>query len=113
MTNREYIDQLTVYIKSFFDKEKETKGFVESKFFQSDELKQNVNDILNKMVDLGVFPEINNEKFDELYSRAVKEAKHASILGMNPSVGLSSEETEKDLWLTKDKIKELKKRLTY
>ncbi len=107
MTNREYIDQLTVYIKSFFDKEKETKGFVESKFFQSDELKQNVNDILNKMVDLGVFPEINNEKFDELYSRAVKEAKHASILGMNPSVGLSSEETEKDLWLTKDKIKEL------
>jgi len=107
MTNRKYIDQINIFIERFVDKEKKEKGFVDSVFFRSEALKNKVENILNIMIDNGMFPIINNEKFNEFYSIAIKEVKSNSILGINPSKGLSSEEVAKDLWLTKEKIVEL------
>ena len=107
MTNRDYIDQLNVYIKSFSTKEKDEKGFIESNFFQSRGLKDKVKNTLESMMNMGVFPKIDDKKFNELYTIAIREVKSNSILGINPSKGLFSKEVEQDLWLTKDKIEKL------
>jgi len=107
MTNRDYIDQLNVYIKSFSTKEKDEKGFIESSFFQSKGLKDKVKNTLESMMNMGVFPKIDDKKFNELYRIAIREVKSNSILGINPSKGLSSKEVEQDLWLTKNKIEKL------
>lgn len=102
MTNRDYIEQLNIYIKNSFNQEKDEKGFIESSFFKLDELKSKTKKTLNIMIDNGVFPKINNEKFDELYEVAIKESKHKNQSGMTPSISLESEETKNNLWLTEE-----------
>ncbi len=103
MTNREYIDQLNTYIKSSFNKEKSEKGFVDNNFFKSEDLKSRVKSTLTMMMDSEMFPQINDEKFNEFYETAIKESKHKNQSGMTPSVSLESEESKNNLWLTTEK----------
>ncbi len=100
MTNRDYIDQLNAYIKSSFNQEKSEKGFVDNNFFKSEELKSKIKLTLDTLINIGTFPKINTEKFDELYEIAIKESKHKNQSGMTPSISLESEETKHNLWLT-------------
>jgi len=107
MTNRDYVNQMNTFINNFFIKEKEEKGFVSRSFFESTSLKEQVKNTLETLSNIGSIPELNNEKFNKLYSIAIKESRHHNQAGMTPSVSLTGNEAKKRIWLTDAKINEL------
>ncbi|MBU0471304.1 MAG: Z1 domain-containing protein [Nanoarchaeota archaeon] len=107
MTNRDYIDQINIFINNNFNKEKEAQGFVNREFFESQSLKLKIKSIIDLLSNSGAMPPLSEDKFNKLYETAIKESRHQNQAGMTPSVSLSSQDAKKNLWLTKEKIKEL------
>lgn len=107
MTNREYIEQINTFINNFFIKEKDEKGFVNREFFESKSLKMKIQTTLDTLGSIGSIPTLNEEKFNKLYSTAIKESRHHNQSGMTPSISLTSPESKKRLWLTGEKIEKL------
>ena len=107
MTNRDYIDQINIFINNNFNKEKEAQGFVNREFFESQSLKLKIKSIIDLLSNTGAMPSLSEDKFNKLYETAIKETRHQNQAGMTPSISLSSQDAKKNLWLTKEKIKEL------
>ncbi|MCU7835598.1 MAG: Z1 domain-containing protein [gamma proteobacterium symbiont of Taylorina sp.] len=107
MTNRDFIDQINIFLQNLFNNEKENKGFVGREFYESASLKLKIKETLDSMSNLGTFPEINNDKFNKCYEVSIKEMRHQNQQGMTPSCSLSNEKTKKNIWLTSDKIEQL------
>lgn len=104
MTSREYIEQIIIFINNFFKKEKEKNGLVNRDFFESETLKIKIKNTLSSLADDEMIPKINEEKFNERYGIAIKEARHLNQAGMTPSVSLS---LHKKMWLTTSKIEKI------
>lgn len=99
MNDRDYIDLLNIYINKSIQDEKKETGFVTREFFESTALKEKIYNY--------AAPIMSIEKFNKLYKTSIKESRHQNQAGMTPSISLSSQDTKKKLWLTKEKIKEL------
>jgi len=98
MTNRTYIDLLNTFIDIEVDKKLKENKVLTFQFFSSEELKAQVRQST---------PFFNDEKFDDLYAIAIKEAKHRNKQGMTPSISISTQETKNKKWLTDERIKSL------
>jgi len=106
MTNRQYIEQINTFIDNYFIKEKEEKGFVNREFFESTNLRVNIETAIKMLSDNGLVPKISDEKFDICYKVAIKESRHRNQSGMTPSISLTSKDAKK-IWLTSDRIEKL------
>ncbi len=107
MTNRAYIDQMNTFINNFFLQEREKNGFVNRDFFESESLKEQVENTLHTLSNIGSIPSLNEEKFNKLYSVSIKESRHHNQSGMTPSISLTGSNVRKKVWLTDAKINEL------
>jgi len=107
MTNREYIDQINIFINNSFRQKKDENGFVNREFFESEDLKNRIRKTLVTLSDAGAIPTLNEEKFHKFYEIAIKETKHQNQSGMTPSISLSSQDSKNNIWLTPGKIEEV------
>ncbi len=106
-TNRDYIKKIVDLINSEFDKAKEESGYVERRFFESDELEKIIQDKAQQIFEIFRYPRISEKKWSQLYDIAIKESKHENQSGMAPSISLTSENAKKRNWLDGQRQKDI------
>lgn len=106
MKNSQYIDQIKLIINSNIEILKEKNEAITREFYESIELKNRARAALNALVNFG-FQLLKEDKFDQLYKKAIADCRHTNQTGMSPSISLKGENCRKKTWLTIEREKEL------
>lgn len=101
-----YIDILVKAISNYFDQHKEINGYVDRSFFESQELRKKLEVARGSVTLLG-YPQVSDEKFNQLVEAAIRESRHKKQAGMTPSVSLVGKEARKKIWLDAERIQKL------
>jgi len=106
MNHKAYTETLIKVINNHFDKYKEVNGYVDRGFFESKDLRDKAEIARQSFAVLG-FPEISDDKFNQLFEAAIRECRHKKQAGMTPSVSLIGKDARKKTWLDPARIQEL------
>lgn len=102
--NNIYIDQIKSILLNEADIHKDT---LTRSFFENIELKNETKKKLDLLCDMVYnIEKLSDEKFEKLYLISLKEVRHKYKHSMNPSLSLSSEDSDK-FWLTDEIIKDI------
>ncbi len=104
MKNRTYIEKFVELIIGEFDETKNDNGFVERSFFESVDLKEKVSNDAGLIFKIMKYPALSDDKFERLYTLAIKESKHLKQSGMAQSIGLNALDDKKKDWLDIQRI---------
>lgn len=103
MQKREYIDQFVNLLTKKFKNHKKDNEFVGLDFFDSNELKETVIKTSAAISELNDMPVLSGDALNDVYSIAIKEAKHKNQAGMKVSLDIVSPEISKRHWLTEER----------
>lgn len=100
------MDLFVNVINNHFEQYKEAHGYVDRGFFESEELRKKLEVARSTFPSLG-YPEVSNEKFNQLFEAAIRESRHKKQAGMTPSVSLTGKDARKKTWLDAERIQKL------
>ncbi|WDE03709.1 Z1 domain-containing protein [Thalassomonas viridans] len=88
------------FIKNRLKQHKEKYKTVSREFFETEDLKITIR------ADTQMF-QLTQDKFESLYSAAIKECRHEELQSMTPSTSISTSDTKKRNWLTEERKAEI------
>ena len=98
MDNKKCIEQITTLIEGNYNKQKENMGYVDRNFFESAELKVQIQSLMTSL-EMAGFPKLNEDKFAYLYKLAVQQFMHEhNPHAMEEMAERLLEATQRGLW---------------
>ncbi|UEG54909.1 Z1 domain-containing protein [Mucilaginibacter daejeonensis] len=105
--NRDYIDRMKLLVSGKFESYRQVNTAVTREFFEAPGLRDEIRANMKMLAGMGI-PVPGEDKFDDLFTIALRESRLAHTQGMTPSVSLSSKDARKRSWLTPQRIAALK-----
>ncbi|MCP4986315.1 MAG: Z1 domain-containing protein [Colwellia sp.] len=100
MNQREYVELVCNLFNKPYKEYKNKKGSVDRAFFDSSDLKMNIEQRTELSIELHDYPPLSQGSFDEIYPHALNQFKHRNYRDINKSYMI--EDDKNDSWVTNE-----------